>query len=1529
MSVHYRFKSALEYDTITFDGLHISVKDLKNSIIQQKRIGRSTDFDLRITNAQTQEVYEDENTLIPKNTSLLIARIPVSVPKQKQWEGYGGNDTPPAKVDEVGPIGKAMDLASLDAPEDDKIKAMMSQSTQDYDPSNYVKIRGANQVGPVPPSYRCYKCHQNGHWIKECPLGQGVEPLEIKKSTGIPQSFMIPVEGPQVPGAMMMSNGQYAVPALDMQAYNHKSSGPAPVQEPKPEIPEDLLCSICSDLLTDAVMIPCCGNSFCDECIRTVLLESEDHECPDCHEKDISPATLIPNRFLRKSVANFKNTTGYEKKVIARPKPETYIDDVPKKDHNLSPIVDSTEKESVKEEEKTVITEADSTEHAKSDNEFSKDTEHIPNKNDDPEGPPGVSPKHSPVHRITSKISGERAERERNNRPRKPEKRYRSVSPRKHRSRRSPSYDSRRSEERQGTPTRDEPPGLGDSYPSTSTDAYRGPPPPGGVVTDSILPPGASIQGPPPGNGPPGTFPPGIQPSVSGFPPQGPPPNFRMPPPGSQPPPFMAPGTYPLPPRPVFDPSRPPIGGPPGNFGANYGGNRGRDYGGRRGGRERTPPGVIDDPLAAFNRILREKDEKRARQQRMARRSWSRSRSRSRSYSRSPPPLRRRSRSPRRRMSRSRSRSFSLSRSRSRSYSKSPRGSPLPSRRSPPPLQARRGPPRFRSPLRSPPLRRRNDRDRNDFDRDYDRGNFRDKPRARRADSRDRFFDDRDRDFDRGQRNRGPPPPSQQQWGGDRDGYYPPSQDQPHGYQNRYPAPQMQNLPPPQRKYDDIGPPGVAQPPVPGLETELPPVAEYDRNRDNKDNGFERNKRSPENPRKDKEKDKYYSPKPDDRDRKERPKRREEKRSRTRSKSRSPEKWRNPSPKSREGTPDRPRKRRISTDSKDDKKREKDKHRDHSEDEKKRSKDKKKHKEKKEDKKKKKDKKDKHHKSKDKKDKKEEFKQVIPKTAGESDEDSNKVRKKIEERKKIREMEVSRKHEEDKERKKREDEEEKEREFKRLADERKKEERRLRFLEDEKKKREDLARKEEAKRKAIEEARRLLEEEEERLRLEKGGQLKQNDLYDQVIPQKDAETEIREDFKNVELEYEEKHDSTMSNTPKRLEEKEIEEGEVTDELENAAVQKEVEEEDSGILELHSDMDIKLDESDILAPVPEKSKWEFDEDGQLQSSPKDSKELNDSKTKVSSEVLKRAENVIFARAINSIRPIEIKKISGERAKLYADEKKEAEEQKKVDLTVEKPRLSVKERLGKKVDEPDPRVIVIDNRGSKSLSPFSRRERRIEVEGHRRQDRRRSRSRRRDTNIRDIDRRRARTDRNIDKNRRNKKEDKHEERKEKRKRSKSRSESEERKKKKAKDKKVKKEKDRVKKHEEESKKEETEEQKPKSATEKRKATLDEASFEPDYDLDVHDDEAESDNEAKRDRNAKKDEESDEESSSSDSSSSSSEEERRKKKRKKQKKKKKKESSSSESDSSSESSDSEKERKRKKHRKNKKKKKKSKHK
>lgn len=104
--------------------------------------------------------------------------------------------------------------------------------------------------------------------------------LENKKMTGIPRS--------------LRDN-----PPSKETTEQHK------IIEQKLEPPEDLLCSICKGIFKDAVMIPCCGSSFCDECIRTALLETDDSECPECAEKGTSPGSLIPNRFLRTNVAAF------------------------------------------------------------------------------------------------------------------------------------------------------------------------------------------------------------------------------------------------------------------------------------------------------------------------------------------------------------------------------------------------------------------------------------------------------------------------------------------------------------------------------------------------------------------------------------------------------------------------------------------------------------------------------------------------------------------------------------------------------------------------------------------------------------------------------------------------------------------------------------------------------------------------------------------------------------------------------------------------------------------------------------------------------------------------------------------------------------------------------------------------------------------------------------------------------------------------------------------------------------------------
>lgn len=52
--VHYKFSSKLNYDTVTFDGLHISLCDLKRQIMAREKL-KAADCDLQITNAQTKE----------------------------------------------------------------------------------------------------------------------------------------------------------------------------------------------------------------------------------------------------------------------------------------------------------------------------------------------------------------------------------------------------------------------------------------------------------------------------------------------------------------------------------------------------------------------------------------------------------------------------------------------------------------------------------------------------------------------------------------------------------------------------------------------------------------------------------------------------------------------------------------------------------------------------------------------------------------------------------------------------------------------------------------------------------------------------------------------------------------------------------------------------------------------------------------------------------------------------------------------------------------------------------------------------------------------------------------------------------------------------------------------------------------------------------------------------------------------------------------------------------------------------------
>lgn len=86
----------------------------------------------QISNAQTKEEYKDEHGLIPKNTSLIVARVPISNQNKKSWEAQSSAERAPQNPT---PEGINHDITRMNGTEEDKIQAMMMQSTLDYDPT--------------------------------------------------------------------------------------------------------------------------------------------------------------------------------------------------------------------------------------------------------------------------------------------------------------------------------------------------------------------------------------------------------------------------------------------------------------------------------------------------------------------------------------------------------------------------------------------------------------------------------------------------------------------------------------------------------------------------------------------------------------------------------------------------------------------------------------------------------------------------------------------------------------------------------------------------------------------------------------------------------------------------------------------------------------------------------------------------------------------------------------------------------------------------------------------------------------------------------------------------------------------------------------------------------------------------------------------------------------------------------------------------------------------------------------------------
>ncbi|CAI9772480.1 unnamed protein product [Fraxinus pennsylvanica] len=359
MAVYYKFKSAKDYDSVAIDGHFISVGYLKEKVFESKQLGRGTDFDLVITNAQTDEEYLDEEMLIPKNTSVLIRRVPgrprmpiVTAPISEQDEpkvednsvgvhaiksSFAGADSSTMQYIEEGEwdefgndlyaIPNPMPVQSSNpvqnaptnrADEDSKIMALIDTPTLDWQRQSsngfgsgrgFERGMGGRMMGgrgfgrggfdrKTPPlGYICHRCKVPGHFIQHCPTNgdPNYDVKIVKPPTGIPKSMLMAT--PE--GSYALPSGAVAALKPNEAAFEKEIEG-MPSTRSVADLPPELHCPLCKEVMKDAVLTSkCCFRSFCYKCIRDYIISKS--ICV-CGASNILADDLLPNKTVRDTI---------------------------------------------------------------------------------------------------------------------------------------------------------------------------------------------------------------------------------------------------------------------------------------------------------------------------------------------------------------------------------------------------------------------------------------------------------------------------------------------------------------------------------------------------------------------------------------------------------------------------------------------------------------------------------------------------------------------------------------------------------------------------------------------------------------------------------------------------------------------------------------------------------------------------------------------------------------------------------------------------------------------------------------------------------------------------------------------------------------------------------------------------------------------------------------------------------------------------------------------------------------------------
>lgn len=327
--LRYKFKSELSYENLLFDGMFLSVGELKRQIAEKRNM---TAMELDIHMSDTMALCGDDSTLLPRNTQVIISRVPLGPQTKKlivanraakQAERAAQNSqlnmtSMPKESGRGNRVGGG--FGAGDPSFQQPLEAAAAGQDETAALSNFVDATYSNWSSEVnagmrgragakrkfhsdlpPPKYVCHRCGNPGHWIYNCPTNGNpdYDIRKVKAPVGIPLEKLVSTGE----GTIVMPDGSIGDVLVDDRILKKEATTASTLKSLPPiEIPEEMQCPICKKLAKEAVMILCCQASFCDSCIRGHLIETG--TCPKCGKKDMLCDDLLPNQSLRKAIQN-------------------------------------------------------------------------------------------------------------------------------------------------------------------------------------------------------------------------------------------------------------------------------------------------------------------------------------------------------------------------------------------------------------------------------------------------------------------------------------------------------------------------------------------------------------------------------------------------------------------------------------------------------------------------------------------------------------------------------------------------------------------------------------------------------------------------------------------------------------------------------------------------------------------------------------------------------------------------------------------------------------------------------------------------------------------------------------------------------------------------------------------------------------------------------------------------------------------------------------------------------------------------